>query len=389
MTQLASLVAALALFATPPLPSQVRPTAPPSSDTCIASVRDVSHSSYSARNDKHEVEWRSDGCDVTISFDGDPRFTEDFRTLQSLGPGGYFDIDERNPRLKRALEIRPQAGALEYRYSINGQRRDFDAEGRQWLDAVIREFFRRTAYASKARVAWLFRNGGANRVLDEIDQMPSAYPQQVYMSALIDQEPPTRATVDRMLQRARAWSSDYYKSGLLKRLVEVRTPEAGTWEGLWAVALTIDSDYYSAQVVRAYMDAGGPLNAAQFGEVLRKINSDYYRAGMVDVGERKVGSDYGPIVLAAARQTKSAYYRSEILTRYLRSGNPDAAALVDVIKLAGELDSDYYCAEVLQQVANRRPLEGAARDAYISVAESIGSRHYRQRALAAIDGTAR
>ena len=97
MTQLASLVAALALFATPPLPSQVRPTAPPSSDTCIASVRDVSHSSYSARNDKHEVEWRSDGCDVTISFDGDPRFTEDFRTLQSLGPGGYFDIDETEP----------------------------------------------------------------------------------------------------------------------------------------------------------------------------------------------------------------------------------------------------------------------------------------------------
>ena len=84
-----------------------------------------------------------------------------------------------------------------------------------------------------------------------------------------------------------------------------------------------------------------------------------------------------------------AYYRSKILTRYLRSGNPDAAALVDVIKLAGELDSDYYCAEVLQQVASRRPLEGAARDAYISVAESIGSRHYRQRALAAIDGTAR
>ena len=304
MTQLTSLVAALALFATPPLPSQVAPTAPPSSDTCIASVRDVSHSSYSARNDRHEVEWRSDGCDVTISFDGDPRFTEDFRTLQSLGPRRIF----RHRRTEPPPETRARDSAAGRRaripVSINGQRRDFDAEGRQWLDTVIREFFRRTAYASKARVAWLFRNGGANRVLDEIDQMPSAYPQQAYMSALINQEPPTRATVDRMLQRARAWSSDYYKSGLLKRLVEVRTPEAGTWEGLWAVALTIDSDYYSAQVVRAYMDAGGPLNAAQFGEVLRKINSDYYRAGMVDVGERKMGSDYGPIVLAAARQTE-------------------------------------------------------------------------------------
>ena len=88
--------------------------------------------------------------------------------------------------------------------------------------------------------------------------MPSAYPQQAYMSALIDQAPPTRATLDRMLQRARAWSSDYYKSGFSSVSSKVRTPEAGIWEGLWAVALTIDSDYYSAQVVRAYIDAGAP-----------------------------------------------------------------------------------------------------------------------------------
>ena len=32
--------------------------------------------------------------------------------------------------------------------------------------AVIDEFFLRTAYRSKERVAYLFKNGGANRVLD-------------------------------------------------------------------------------------------------------------------------------------------------------------------------------------------------------------------------------
>ena len=89
--------------------------------------------------------------------------------------------------------------------------------------------------------------------------------------------------------------------------------------------------------------------------MLRKIRSDYYQAGIVDVGERKVGSDYGSDRPDRGPANESAYYRSQILTRYLRSGNPDAAALVDVIKLAGELDSDYYCSEVLQQVASRRP----------------------------------
>ena len=359
------------------------------SDTCIAGVRQVSRSNFSSRNDRHEVEWRADGCDVTIKFDGEPRFSDDFKTLVSLAARDRFDVDERTARVNRAVEIRAGASGLDYRYTVNGQQRPFDAEGRRWLDAVIHEFFLRTAYRSKERVAYLFRNGGANRVLDEIDQMPTTYPQHAYMTALIDQAPPSTGTVDRMLQRARGWSSDYYKSGLLTRLVEARTPESGMWEALWAVALTIDSDYYSSSVVRAYIQAGAPLSAAQFEEVLRKIDSDYYRAGLVDVGEKKVGNDFGPIALTAARQTKSAYYRSQILTNYLEHGNPDAASLVDVIKLAGELDSDYYCSQVLQHVASRRRLEGAARDAYVTAAESIGSRHYRQRALAAIERDSR
>ena len=359
------------------------------SDTCIAGVRQVSRSNFSSRNDRHEVEWRADGCDVTIKFDGEPRFSDDFKTLVSLAARDRFDVDERTARVNRAVEIRAGASGLDYRYTVNGQQRPFDAEGRRWLDAVIHEFFLRTAYRSKERVAYLFRNGGANRVLDEIAQMPTVYPQHAYMTALIDQAPPSTATVDRMLQRARGWSSDYYKSGLLTRLVEARPPESGMWEALWAVALTIDSDYYSSSVVRAYIQAGAPLSAAQFEEVLRKIDSDYYRAGLVDVGEKKVGNDFGPIALTAARQTKSAYYRSQILTNYLEHGNPDPAALVDVIKLAGELDSDYYCSQVLQHVASRRRLEGAARDAYVTAAESIGSRHYRQRALAAIERDSR
>jgi hypothetical protein len=382
------LITVLAMLATAFLPATQPPSA--ASDTCIAGVKQVSRSNFSSRNDRHEVEWRAEGCDVTIKFDGEPRFSDDFKTLVSLAARDRFDVDERNPRVNRAVEIRAGASGLDYRYSVNGQQRPFDAEGRRWLDAVIHEFFVRTAYRSKERVAYLFTNGGANRVLDEIDQMPTTYPQHAYMTALIDQAPPSAATVGRMLQRARGWSSDYYKSGLLTRLVEAaRLPESGMWDALWAVALTIDSDYYSSSVVRAYIQAKAPLNAAQFEEVLRKIDSDYYRAGLVDVGEKKVGNDFGPIALAAARQTKSAYYRSQILTNYLQHANPDPALLVDVIKLAGELDSDYYCSQVLQHVASQRRLEGAARDAYVTAAEAIGSRHYRQRALAAIERDSR
>jgi hypothetical protein len=126
------------------------------------------------------------------------------------------------------------------------------------------------------------------------------------------------------------------------------------------------------------------MKVEQFERVLQRVESDYYRAGLVDVAGGRLGAQYGPLVLAAARETRSPYYRTEILSRYLRNASPDNQALVDVIRLAGELDSDYYRAQLLRQVARRGQLVGMAREAYVGVAEAIGSRYYRQQALAAI-----
>jgi hypothetical protein len=359
-------------------------TAPVASETCIAGARKVSHSSHSSRNSRHEIEWRVDGCEVVIRFDGQPRFTDDFRSLESLSSGDRFDVHEESGRVTRSVEVRPRSGSLEFRYAVNGERRDFDAEGRRWFDSVIRQFFLRTAYASKERVAWLARNGGADRVLAEIEQMPTTYPQHAYMVALVDEVAPTRGTIDRMLQRVREWSSDYYKAGLLTHIVTRGTLDAPGWAAIWGVAETIDSDYYTSRVVRASMDAGAPMKVEQFERVLQRVESDYYRAGLVDVAGGRLGGQYGPLVLAAARETRSPYYRTEILSRYLRNASPDNQALVDVIRLAGELDSDYYRAQLLRQVARRGQLVGMAREAYVGVAEAIGSRYYRQQALAAI-----
>jgi hypothetical protein len=362
--------------------------APAASDTCIAEAREVRHSSHSSNNGRHEIEWRVDGCEVTIRFDGRPRFTEDFRSLASLAPGDRFDVDEESSRGRRSVEIRPQGSSLSFRYSVNGQRRDFDSEGRRWLDSVIRQLFVRTAYAAKERVTWLLVESGEDGVLAEIERMPTTYPQHAYMMALLEQSTPTAGAIDRMLRRVHEWSSDYYKAGLLTRIARRGSLEPGVWERLWSVAGTIDSDYYATGVVRAYLDGGGPLNVEQFEQVLRRIESDYYRAGMVDVGRRLTGR-YGPLVLTAARATKSPYYRTQILTTYLREARPDSASMIDVIRLAGELDSDYYRAQLLRQVARHDPLDQAARDAYRQVAEAIGSRYYRQQALAAIERRSR
>lgn len=68
----------------------------------------------------------------------------------------------------------------------------------------------------------------------------------------------------------------------------------------------------------------------------------------------------------------------------LEEGRPQGPALIDVIRLSLELESDHYRARVLTHIARGRTLEGAVRDAYVRAAEGISSQHYRRQVLDAL-----
>ena len=99
MTQLMPFLTVLAMSTTAFMPA-VQPTSS-TSDTCIRSVTQVSHSNFSSRNDRHHVEWRADDCEVTIRFEGEPRFSDDFRTLESLAEVDPELVDV--PKLRRLV----------------------------------------------------------------------------------------------------------------------------------------------------------------------------------------------------------------------------------------------------------------------------------------------
>lgn len=381
MNRVATLAFACSLFASSPVAAG-QAAASAGAETCIASLRNLRENSSSTRNDRHVIEWRADGCEVTIRFEGRPRFTADFTEIASLDGQGVFEIEE-DGRIDRQLEIRTTRGALEFAYTVDRARRSFDADGKTWLTSVLQQLFRRTAYASKERVAWLLRRSGPDGVLAEIAQMPSAYPQHAYMIELLNQADPGRDVLTRMLKAAAAWDSDYYKAGLLESFSQRGGRDAELSKAAWAVVRSLGSDYYAAQATAALLKAGAPVTRDDLARILADLDSDYYRLTVVKaaLGQRE---DMTELVLAAARETSSSYYRSEILTWLLEEGRPEGPALISVIRLSSELESDHYRARVLTHIARGRTLEGAVREAYVRAAEGIASQHYRRQALDAL-----
>lgn len=359
---------------------------PPQGATCISLARKLSRSVYLSNDGRHQAEWRAEGCEVEVRFEGRLRFDEGFTALVGLERRGRFEVKEEGP-VDRELEVRQEDEGLRYTYEVEGRRHDFDAEGRAWLESVLLQFFRRTGHAAQERAAWLLRRSGPEGVLAELEQMEGSHAQQAYLDALLRDDVEPRVLV-RVLRMARAWESDHAKAGALEAMAPRLRGEPAARREAWAVARTLESDHSAAGSATRLLDAGR-LQAEELGAalaVVERMESDHYRAAVLKALAEQPALKGAQVqhYLREAVRIGSDHYRAEVLEALTDREALEGAETVEVIRAASRIGSDHYRARVLVELAQRYALDGAAREAYRRAANDIGSDHYRKEALAAL-----
>src|SRR5258705_3617757 len=79
-----------------------------------------------------------DGRKIEVKVENKVEFNDDYSDVAAIPDDGALRIhDSRGPRTFRLTIIRGSDGELRRDYSINGQSRSFDAEGREWFRAVL------------------------------------------------------------------------------------------------------------------------------------------------------------------------------------------------------------------------------------------------------------
>jgi hypothetical protein len=103
-----------------------------------------------------EVDWDQDRTQLTGWWNDQPiiqRYIEDVRLcmvqhgqvvavqdgagVQEIQPGGWVVLESEAGSVKR-LVISPGSNGLEYRWSLDGRTRPFDAAARQWSEAMLK-----------------------------------------------------------------------------------------------------------------------------------------------------------------------------------------------------------------------------------------------------------
>jgi hypothetical protein len=284
---------------------------------------------HTVENNEHEwtINHSDNGREFSLRIKGKPEFTDDYSDLKSLPAGGSVTIEEKTASVTRKLEITSGAdGKLQRSYSVNGAPHELDAEGKQWVGAILLNAVRQSGYDAERRVARLFERNGAAAVLEEVGLIKGDYAKSVYLRELLK---------DRQVDAAAA-----------RRVVQMATRD-------------ISSAYEKRQVLAAvagkYLDDRETL--AEFAAAIGTINSDYDRGQALAalVKDRKLTSDQLKIVVPAVAKMSADHDKAEALLGLLKAGGTDAIAQPAFFEAVNGIHSAYDRARALSAVLAAKP----------------------------------
>jgi beta-lactamase regulating signal transducer with metallopeptidase domain len=373
-------------------------TPPPDRRTgleCTATTSAHHSSSISENDDGHTksmiVSWNGDDCDVSLNSRGDVKFNDDFSGIQSVPQDGFLEINARIHGESHRLSVHPtnNNGPLEYVWWVNGSKQPFDDAARKWVANFMIEMDRHTAWAVKQRFPVLLRQGGAQRVLEEVSYMSSDYARSTYLMTLVQEVNLQPKELIETVNAAAGMASDYETARVLMAVAAKYPLNDQTSRQAFLSALdVINSDYEHARVLMAFFDKG-PIPMAMGRAVLEsasKLRSDYEHSRVLQEMAKRglVDSSTQADFLASVNNIHSDYEHSQSLLAFLAARKSDDAAVLGVIRAAADIHSDYESARVLTTAASGRTLTGQMRDEYLKSAQHIQSQYERSRTLEAV-----
>ena len=338
----------------------------------------------------HFVQRNPERC-VEANLSGVVNFTADERDVADMGRDARLRLREVTAGTDRELIITGNGDRQRRNYMVDGQPAELDAAGRTWLGSMILTFIRESAYNAPERVRRLDQEGGASRVLAEIDAIRSGGAKRDYYEAFLELgRPLSDSTLMHILTRMKrefSSSSGDMRSVLEKMPVRsVRTSQVRS--ALSDALISIESDGDKASVLLELVPNADKELLARIMDVAITISSDGDKANVLIVGAASylnpVDSELRASYFNVAKTIGSDGDLARVLINAAPFGHQDSRVTEAVIDASFRIESDGDKANVLTFVATQRLLTSArVKDAFSSAAMSIDSDGDRARVLRA------
>ena len=328
---------------------------------------------------------------IEVKVEGKVDFNDDYSDVASIPGNGALKIfDSRGPRRIHLLILRGDNGALNRDYSIDGQARTFDAEGRQWLRNVLLQAVREGGLDARNRVQRILKRSGPRGLAEELTHVKGDYVRRIYFEEFLQVPGISSDELKSAIRNAsQSIKSDYERAQLLLQVGRVLLAKDELIPEYFAVLSRMSSDYERRRTLSGLLKRD-QLNRdalAAAADSARAIKSDYEKAVFLIQSAEHYHADnrLRSAWFAVLSTFESDYEHHRVLKSMVKIPNLSADALLDVMKSAARIGSDYEKASFLIGAINLYQSDPRLRVALVNVAKTIGSEYERGRVQKRLD----
>lgn len=390
---------------------------------------DSSHIDINNGKVKHmNMSHSQDGLKIKIKakLQDDIKFNDSDTAITKFPEDSRLDIifEKDGDDDRRLLIERKNNEEVIYNYYVDGDKKDFERNGKQWFASVLPQIFRMTGLDAKERVARIQKKGRDSAVLDEVELIRSDYIQRVYMKELFRLSQLSRSDAYRSLELSQNIQSDFEMAGVLKAFVITQKPSDKNWKKLFKVSQDIQSDFELAGLLKTTVSHISSKGDAQdyFFDAAESIQSDFEMRGLFshfltekDVSEtfivkmllaaKNISSDFelASLLIQANQQAKM---NDDIFEAYLNASKEISSDfemsrtfislldnkikkvhLIELIDMASDhISSDFELARFLISVVDKQSIDEESKAVLLGATDSLSSDFEQNRVLRRIKG---
>ncbi len=303
-----------------------------------------------------------------IVYKGKFVIAENDKDIKSISPDGYLKITKSSFGNKRSLEILSNSnGDITKNYYEGKNKLDFEPDGKEWFEEVLSEVVRKTGIGAEERISRIYKNGGIDEFLNELEsvseysfssstmvifiyyekyQIHGANVKNLYLKTLLDNNELKKEELVPLLRAISDVRSNSTRGVLLRHIINNYALDEYLMEKLLEVTSEVGYNTERGNTLRAFQKK-------------YKITSDNYKEYFDVIRSMSINSEKG-----------------NVLKPLLETQELEPKVLEELLESVEEFSSNSEKAAVLRKAATHMQHDDDVLDAYKSAVYSLSSSYY-------------
>ncbi|HLA59340.1 MAG TPA: hypothetical protein VK622_11285 [Puia sp.] len=327
---------------------------------------------------------KSDHYYEEINYSGKFELSEDESKFNSISPGGYFKFRRNDIKVKAESNLR---GEIEYTIYDGKNNLPLNEQTKRFVSLAIKEMIY-WGYDANERMERIYRKGGAQAVLNEVDSVKTDQLKILYLNHLFNIDSLLPGYLPFIMKKIATIGSDQDKVNFLAKITDGHLNNSSIDSAYFDIVKGIGSDRDKAEALQNIInkDTLAKLNIDKILLLTGELGSDMDKANLLQkvIAKGLVKDSNYNRLLTIISEMGSDMDKANLFKELVSQNNLYEWQWIKLQDKISMLGSDNDKTNLLIQLAPRMPQTRELKENYQKTAKTVGNDNDYGRAMRAL-----